>query len=387
MTRAGALKNGYAADDIRCLRLPCGATAPTLVSNSMITLRSPSSGREKMRAIRLVRLALALILLAPLALACPPTAQAQPDKLAPQVRKFIGHMARAHGFDVRALRTLLAGAQPNREVLRAVAAPVTSRPWYQFRPLCVDDMQVSEGVQFWHDNAALLERARRDFGVPEDIVIAVIAIESRFGRYAGGYRVIDSLYTLAFVWPNRAAYFRGELEQFLVLAREQGWDAGSVQGSFAGALGWPQFMPSSYRRFALDYSGDGRVDLWDDVADIVGSVANYLQQSGWRDGQPVAARAQLDGIDPNPLLQLGPKPQLLSQWAQRGVSSAEDIAQALSASLFALELADGPEYWLGFDNFHILLRYNPSRNYAMAVYQLAQEIRAQHERPGLAGSD
>jgi len=339
------------------------------------------------RIFTIARLALAVAFLAPIALTSPLPAQAQSDRLSPEVRKFIGHMARTHGFDARALRTLFAGAQPNRDVLRAIAAPVTSRPWYQFKPLCVDDMQVTEGVQFWHDNAALLERARHDFGVPEDIVIAVIAIESRFGRYAGGYRVIDSLYTLAFVWPNRTAYFRGELEQFLVLTREQGWDAGSVQGSFAGALGWPQFMPSSYRRFALDYSGDGRVDLWNDVADIVGSVANYLQQFGWRDGQPIATRAQLDGVDPKALLQIGLKQQLLSEWQQRGVTSAEDMGQALPASLFALELADGPEYWLGFDNFHALLRYNPSRNYAMAVHQLAQEIRTQHERPALAGSD
>jgi len=350
----------------------------------MIILRWPSAGPEEMRALRIARLALAVIM--PLALACPAEAEAQTERLTPQVRKFIGHMARTHGFDAQALRALFAGAQANRDVLRAISTPATGRPWYQFRPLCVDDMQVTEGVQFWYDNAALLERTRHDFGVPEEIVIAVIAIESRFGRYAGGYRVLDSLYTLAFVWPNRSAYFRAELEQFLVLAREQGWDAGSVRGSFAGALGWPQFMPSSYRRFALDYSGDGRVDLWDNVADIVGSVANYLQQSGWRDGQPVAARAQVDGIDPQPLLQLG-RQQLLSQWEQRGVSSAEDMARALPASLFALELPDGPEYWLGFDNFHALLRYNPSRNYAMAVHQLAQEIRAQRERPALTGSD
>ena len=349
----------------------------------MITLCRPRSGREQMRALPFVRLALAVALLAPLVL--PPPAQAQSDKLPPQVRKFIGHMTRTHGFDARALRTLLAGAQPNRDVLRAISVPVTSRPWYQFKPLCVDGTQVTEGVQFWNDNAALLERARRDFGVPEEIVIAVIAIESRFGRYAGDFRVIDSLYTLAFVWPNRAAYFRGELEQFLVLARKQGWEAASVYGSFAGALGWPQFMPSSYRRFALDYDGDGWIDLWGDMADIVGSVASYLQQFGWRDGQPVAARAQLDGVDPKRLLQLGLKP--LSKWQQRGVSVAEDMTQALPASLLALELADGAEYWLAFDNFHALLRYNPSHNYAMAVYQLAQEIRAQRERSALAGSD
>jgi membrane-bound lytic murein transglycosylase B len=286
------------------------------------------------------------------------------------------------------LHALFANARVNQDVLRAISMPTTSRPWYQFRPLCVDDAQITDGVQFWNDNAAVLERARRDFGVPEEIVVALIGIESRYGRYAGGFRVIDSLYTLAFESPNRPDYFRSELEQFLVLAREQGWDAASVQGSFAGALGWPQFMPSSYRRFALDYSGDGNIDLWVDMADIVGSVASYLRQFGWREGQPIVAAAHLDDADPKPPLQFGPRPQFtLSEWQRRGVSSADDNALSLPATLFSMDLADGPEYWLAFDNFHALLRYNPSRNYAMAVYQLAHEIRVERERPALVGSD
>jgi membrane-bound lytic murein transglycosylase B len=346
-------------------------------------------GKRSAQLLGQLVLAAALLVLLVLPRSVPAqTSLAQSHKLKPEVRKFIAHMVRSHGFDAHALRALFANAQPNQDVLRAISVPATSRPWYQFKPLCVDDMQIADGVRFWNDNATPLQRARRDFGVPEEIVVAVIGIESRYGRHAGGFRVIDSLYTLAFEWPSRADYFRGELEQFLVLAREQGWDAAFVQGSFAGALGWPQFMPSSYRRFALDYSGDGKIDLWGDMADIVGSVASYLQQSGWRDGQPIAAPAQLDSVDPKPLLQLGLKPQLTwSELQRRGVHSADDIAGSLPASLFSVDLADGPEYWLGFDNFHALLRYNPSRNYAMAVYQLAQEIRGERERLAVVGSE
>jgi membrane-bound lytic murein transglycosylase B len=252
----------------------------------------------------------------------------------------------------------------------------------------VDETQIAEGVRFWNENAEVLERARRDFGVPESIIVAVIGIESRYGRYAGGFRVIDALYTLSFELPKRAEYFRGELEQFLVLSREQGWDPALVEGSFAGALGWPQFMPSSYRRFAVDYSGDGKIDLWTDTADIVASVANYLREFGWKEGQPVAAPARVDAADPKPLLDLGLKPQVsIAQWQERGVQSPPGIIESLPASLFTLDLAEGPEYWFGFDNFYALLRYNYSRNYAMAVYQLGEEIRQAREQFAVVGSD
>ena len=346
--------------------------------------------RRKRSARLLAQFVPAAALLALLVLPRSVPAQTPPapsHELKPEVRSFIAHMVRRHGFDGQVLRALFASAQPNQDVLRAISVPATSRAWYQFKPLCVDEAQIADGVQFWNDNAASLERARRDFGVPQEIVVAVIGVESRYGRHAGSFRVIDSLYTLAFERSGRAHYFRGELEQFLVLARDQSWDVTLVQGSFAGALGWPQFMPSSYRRFALDYSGDGRIDLWGDMADIVGSVASYLRQFGWKEGQPVAAPAQLGSVAPKPLLQLGLKPRLTwSQWQRRGVHSADEIAAALPASLFSVDLADGPEYWLGFNNFHALLRYNYSRNYAMAVYQLAQEIREERERLALMGS-
>ena len=316
------------------------------------------------------------------------TPPAQSHKFKPELRKFIGYMVRTHGFEARGLRALFANARKNPDVMRAISAPATNRPWYQFKQLCVDDVQIADGVRFWNENAALLERARHDFGVPEAIIVALIGVESRYGRYAGGFRVIDSLYTLSFEWPKRTEYFRGELEQFLVLAREQGWDPAYVEGSFAGALGWPQFMPSSYRHFAVDYSGDGKIDLWRDMADIVGSVASYLREFGWKEGEPVVAPAHVDTADPKPLLELGLKPQLsLAQWQERGVQSPPGITGSISASLFTLDQMDGPEYWLGFDNFYALLRYNYSRNYAMAVYQLGEKISQERERLAIVATN
>jgi membrane-bound lytic murein transglycosylase B len=290
-------------------------------------------------------------------------------------------MSRMHGFNAHSLQVLLSKAKTDPQVIRAISAPATSRPWYLFKPLCIDDEQIVNGVDFWQRNAAVLERARRDFGVTEEVIVAVIGIENRYGQLQDHFRVIDSLYTLAFQQPLRAGYFKSELEQFLLLAREQGWEADAVQGSFTGALGWPQFMPSSYRRYALDYNGNGKIDLWADTADVVGSVASYLRHAGWKEGNPVVAHARVIAIDPKPLLDLGLKPKLtLAEWHQRDVETVDRVPEVLRASLFALDMIDGPQYWLGFDNFYALLQYNYSRNYAMAVYQLAQEINRERER-------
>jgi membrane-bound lytic murein transglycosylase B len=308
-------------------------------------------------------------------------ATAESAPLKPAVQKFIADMARMHGFDTRSLQVLFAKARTDPRVIRAVSAPATSRPWYLFKPLCVDDEQIVNGVDFWQRNATVLDRARRDFGVAQEIVVAVIGIENRYGQLEDHFRVLDSLYTLAFEQQLRAGYFKSELEQFLLLAREQAWEADTVQGSFTGALGWPQFMPSSYRRYALDYSGNGKIDLWADTADVVGSVASYLRQAGWKEGNPVVARARVTAVEPKPLLDLGLKPKLtLGEWHQRGVDSVDRIPEVLPASLFALDMIDGPQYWLGFANFYALLQYNYSRNYGMAVYQLAQDIVRERER-------
>jgi membrane-bound lytic murein transglycosylase B len=323
-----------------------------------------------------------------LALGCAVSCNAQtapddPSGLRPEIEKFIAYMVQTHDFNARDLRALFAKVQPSPDVTRAMSAPSTAKPWYEFKPLFVDQARITGGIKFWNDNAEILTQARIDFGVPEAIVVALIGVETRYGRSTGGFRVMDTLTTLAFDWPSRRDFFRRELEQFLLLAREQGWDPPTIKGSFAGALGMPQFMPGSYRRYAVDYDKDGQIDLWHNPADVIGSVANYLKEFGWKDGEPVVAPAQVDAADRQTLLDLGLKPSLtLDQWRLLGADSTLPLPDSLLACVFSVDLLGGPEFWFGFDNFYALLQYNRSRNYAMSIVELAREIALARERLG-----
>jgi len=323
-----------------------------------------------------------------LALCCVVDSEAQtaaddPSKLRPEIEKFIAYMAQTHGFSARDLRLLFAKVQPSQDVTRAMAAPSTAKPWYEFKPLFVDQSRIAGGVRFWNDNGEVLTQARNEFGVPESIIVALIGVETRYGRNTGGFRVMDTLTTLAFDWPSRRDFFRRELEQFLLLAREQGWDPLTIKGSFAGALGMPQFMPGSYRRYAIDYNKDGQIDLWRSAADVIGSVSSYLKEFGWKDGEPVVAPARVEAADPQVLLELGLKPSLtLDEWRIRGADVTLTLPDSLVACVFSVDLAGGPEFWFGFDNFYALLQYNRSRNYAMAIVELAREITLERERLG-----
>jgi len=313
----------------------------------------------------------------------PSDAQTPPNeyRLRPEIEKFVNHMARQHNFSVHDLRALFASLQTHQGVMKAIGAPSTAKPWYEFKPLFVDAGRIGNGVKFWNDNADLLTRARNEFGVPEAIIVSLIGIETRYGKQTGGIRIIDSLSTLAFDWPQRAEFFRGELEQFLLLCREQNWNPLSIKGSFAGAMGLPQFMPGSYRRHAVDYDGDGHIDLWTNTADVIGSVAGYLSTFGWKDGAPVVAPARANLNDVRPLIDMGLKPWLtLDQWRLRGIETYSPYPADLSASLFTVDLVGGSELWFGFDNFYALLQYNRSRNYVMAVYELALEITRARDR-------
>jgi membrane-bound lytic murein transglycosylase B len=311
-------------------------------------------------------------------------AQTPPEQFRPlsePIEAFITYMVSTHGFERHTLHALFSKIQPSQSVARAIAAPATAKPWHEFRPLFVDERRISGGVQFWSDNAEALARAHSVFGIPEGIIVSLIGIETRYGRFTGGHKIVEALSTLAFELQNRPDYFRGELEQFLLLAREQQWEPLTVTGSFAGAMGLPQFMPSSYRRYAVDFDGNGRIDLWRDIGDVIGSVANYLRLSGWKDGGPIVAPARVDTTQLQALLDLGLRPTLtLDQWRMRGVEEMSGLQGALNASLFQLDLVGGAEFWLGFDNFYALLQYNRSRNYAMAVQELAQEIARERER-------
>ncbi len=301
-------------------------------------------------------------------------------KLKLEVEKFITQMVQQHQMDEAALRQMFSQLKSNDGVIKAINAPATSKPWYEFKNLFVTPMRTSGGVDFWNANAEQLKRAREIYGVPEEIIVAIIGVESIYGKRTGSYRVVDALYTLAFEMPERASYFRGEFEQFLLLTRENGLDPLTVKGSFAGAIGMPQFMPTSYRRFAVDFDSDGTINLWENVPDIIGSVANYLHFFGWVAGQPIVVPARISGTEYKDIVEKGFKPHLtLVQMQPKGVEPTDAMPSELVAGLFSLELEQGQDYWIAFNNFYVITRYNRSKNYAMAVYQLATAIARERE--------
>ena len=268
-------------------------------------------------------------------------------------------------------------AQFQPTIIKAISQPATSRPWREYRPLFVNPRRIAGGVDFWKSHAATLERARKEFGIPEEIIAAVIGVETTYGIQTGKHRVLDALMTLAFGYPKRAEFFRNELEQYLLLGREQNADVLNIRGSYAGAIGIPQFMPSSYRRYALDFDGDGKVDLSGSTADAIGSVANYLRSFGWETEQTVVIPALVNGENYREALFAGRKPTYtLEEIRKLGVIPRTDSSGDHLATLVELANEGGNEYWLGFNNFFVITRYNRSVHYAMSVFQLAEEIRA-----------
>jgi membrane-bound lytic murein transglycosylase B len=301
-------------------------------------------------------------------------------KLKPEVETFIAKMVHQHQFDEMPLRQVFAQLKTNDAVVKAINAPATAKPWYEFKNIFVTPTRTAGGVAFWNDNAEQLKRARDIYGVPEEVIVSIIGVETIYGKRTGSFRVIDALYTLGFEMPERETYFRSEMEQFLLLTRENGLDPLTVKGSFAGAIGMPQFMPTSYRRYAVDFDSDRKVDLWNSIPDVIGSVANYLHSFGWIAGQPVVVPARLSGTQYKDVVEKGYKPHLtLEQLLPKGVESTESVSAELIAGLFALDAEQGPEYWLALNNFYVITRYNRSKNYAMAVYLLAQAIARERE--------
>ena len=293
-------------------------------------------------------------------------AQPAPRALSADAEAFIDEMVARHQFDRDALRALFAQVRLQNQVLGAMQSQYTPRPWFEYRPAFVNRPRIVGGVRFWQENAAALERARAQFGVPPELVVATIAAETLFGTMMGSHPVLDTLATLAFDFPKRAEFFRGELEQFLLLARELAIDPAQPRGSFAGAMGIPQFMPTSYRKYAVDFDGDGRIDLFRSAPDAIGSVATY-----------VSAPAELAGAQ----AKLGIRPHTtVGALRDMGFVPASEVDAALPAMVFPLVMKEGTEYWLGFDNFFVITRYNRAIHYAMAVFELAREIRA--ARPG-----
>jgi membrane-bound lytic murein transglycosylase B len=298
-----------------------------------------------------------------------------------EVRAFVQDMADRHGFERPALEKTLRDARFLSSIIRAMDAPATALPWHEFRARHITDSRVRGGLQFWADNEAVIGRAAADYGLPPELIVATIGVETWYGRLTGNIAVLDALATLAFGYPRRADFFRGELEQFLLLAREEGLPMRVIKGSYAGAIGIPQFMPSSYRKYAVDFDGDGLRDLRR-VADAVGSVGNYYRQFGWRAGETVSIVADIGGNDPQPLLEAGILPHMtIAEFRKRGVIPMEPVAEEAMAALFRVQTAEGMQYRFGLNNFYVITRYNRSINYAMAVSELARALGQRRAEP------
>lgn len=328
----------------------------------------------------MIRKALAGSLLMPLTLllgCATPLTPAGAESFAgrPELRQFIDEMAAKHKFNPAELDALFAQAQSQPAILAAISSPAEAKPWHRYRPIFVNRARIDDGVAFWLAHKEALERASQVYNVAPEIIIAIIGVETRYGKNTGSFRVLDALATLAFDYPARAAFFRGELEQYLLLAREEGMNPLDIKGSYAGAMGKSQFIPTSYRHYAVDFDGDGRRDLWNNDADAIGSVANYFKIHGWQADQPVTVPARVQGEQHKDLLGKNLKPQTpVRELARYGVSVDGDLPPDRPAVLLALEAEQGPEYWVGLDNFYVITRYNRSPLYAMAVYQLSREI-------------
>ncbi len=322
------------------------------------------------------------ILIATLTLLPAPWAPAA-EKLTdnPDLHTFINRMVEQHQFNGKRLVQLFKQAELRPEIVAAMSRPAEAKPWYQYRPIFLTEKRIEGGVAFWDEHADTLAKAELEYGVPAEIIVAIIGVETRYGRYTGRHRVIDALTTLAFDYPPRSKFFTSELEQYLLMTREEQIDPLSLKGSYAGAMGIPQFISSSYRSYAVDFDDDGHRNLWDNPADAIGSVANYFKQHHWKPREPVTLQTGVSGNRYRELVKKGMKPQVpLTGFPDFGVQVPDHLEKDQPASLLELETEGIPEFWIGLHNFYVITRYNRSPLYAMAVYQLSNEIRDRREQ-------
>lgn len=294
--------------------------------------------------------------------------------------KFAQRMAQQYKFDPDFVTSTLSRATKSSSILEAIARPWEAKPWFQYYPIFLTEKRLNKGVEFWLEHEDVLQKAENELGVPAEIIVAIIGVETFYGSYKGKYKVLDALYTLAFYYPPRSKFFTSELEQLFLLSREEGFDLDQLMGSYAGAMGLGQFISSSYRHYAIDFSGDGIRDLLNDPVDAIGSVANYFKKHGWKKGQPVAYQAEISGEKYKN--HLSDKLQYQDKWGDlkdAGISIKQDVSidDGSSAKLFEFKQANSMEYWLALPNFYVITRYNHSPLYAMAVYQLSQQIKQQ----------
>lgn len=300
----------------------------------------------------------------------------------PLTAPFIEEMHTEFGFLKGSLEEVFTQAQRKQAILDAISRPAERvKLWKEYRPIFITQSRVDKGIEFWKKNQAALARAEQEYGVPAEIIVAIIGVETIYGGNTGHYRVIDALSTLAFDYPPRAPFFRQQLKEYLLLTREEQVNPLDLKGSYAGAMGLPQFMPGSFRAYAVDFDHDGRIDIWQNPTDAVGSVANYFIEHGWQPGEQVVVRADIksvaqaeqglsDSLDPKITVQ---------QLKKLGWTPRSTLSKKTKVTAFHLDAEKGSEYWIGLANFHAITRYNRSVMYAMAVNELAELLAAQHK--------
>ena len=297
-----------------------------------------------------------------------------------EIEPFAIRMALQHQIPESETRALLKDARVLDSVLEAVRKPAERMPWHRYRKIFVTGKRIERGAEFWRKHAATLARAGERFGVPSEIIVAIIGVETFYGVYRGRIRVLDALATLGFRYPRRSAFFLSELEAFMLLSTEERLDARRIEGSYAGAMGIAQFISSSYRHYAIDFDGDGSRDLMHSPEDAIGSVANYLSMHGWRPGAVVAFPAEVEGDAFRSIVEQGIEPHAsLASMRAGGVGFTTDAGEDELGALLEFETKNGHEYWVGLTNFYVISRYNRSQLYALVVLQLAQRIRERHD--------
>jgi membrane-bound lytic murein transglycosylase B len=292
-----------------------------------------------------------------------------------EVKVFIDEMVEQHGFDRDYLVNKFTTAKKIDSILESIAKPAEKKlNWKQYRPIFVTDKRSDKGKAFMKEHKVILERAEKEFGVPIEIITAIIGVETYYGKHTGKYTVFDSLTTLGFDYPPRSKFFKSELKEFLLLSKEEDIDVDDMTGSYAGAMGMPQFISSSYRHYAVDFDGDGKRDLWNSMPDVIGSVANYFSEHGWKKGESVMHSARVEDVsivkEENKL-----KPYIsFAELQEHGVHINQDLDGKTQVTLLKFVGKKGDEYWVGLDNFYVISRYNHSALYVMAVQQLSEKI-------------
>jgi len=321
-----------------------------------------------------IKIALSLALLSSCLLSATPATADIPSS--ETLDRFIAQMVKQHHFNEAELRNLFKSVDIQQSILDAMAKPAEGKPWYQYREIFLTDSRIDGGVKFWQENEKALKTVEQQYGVPAEIIIAIIGVETKYGAFTGKYRVIDALATLGFAYPKRSEFFLKELENFLLLSREEQMDPLQPFGSYAGAMGLSQFMPSSFRAYAADFDLDNKRHVWKNTSDAIASVANYFVENQWRRGEAITFKVSAKGDAYRQALTTGVKPDVtVGQLRKLRVEIPKKLPDNQNAKLLSYPLINGEELWLGLHNFYVITRYNRSPLYAMAVYQLSEAIR------------